>query len=274
MSNPTPAENADDTPIILGQDLTGTKFGRLTCIRFIERRGATIDLYQYFWQCQCTCGKLTAVRSTALRSGHSQSCGCLRTEATILRNKYTAGQLEILNAGELSRPDKKCNLCGVIKPRSDFYLLKKKASGRIKASSYCKECLVTKTIAGKKRWDLNNPYTAKQGRRRAYLKYRHGIAPEKVDAMIASQNGECAICGKKARLNLDHCHATGEFRAMLCHHCNCGLGHFFDDPDLIDKLSVYLRKWAAINKKIPSIPSVPTEQSPASEPHPTYLTLD
>lgn len=59
------------------KDLTGQRFGRLTVVKFAERKG------QYtYWECQCDCGKKTIVYSYSLTSGRTQSCGCLHNEIT------------------------------------------------------------------------------------------------------------------------------------------------------------------------------------------------
>ena len=65
-------------------------------------------------------------------------------------------------------------------------------------------------------------------------------------ALLKKQNGRCAICGTdklaktKNRLSIDHCHKTGTVRGLLCHHCNFGLGHFQDNPELLMKAIRYL----------------------------------
>lgn len=57
-------------------DLTGQRFGRWVVLRRdgIDRFGNST------WVCQCDCGKEKIVTAPALKSGASQSCGCLRTE--------------------------------------------------------------------------------------------------------------------------------------------------------------------------------------------------
>ena len=63
-------------------DLTGQKFGRLTVLEIIpERRNKRI-----YWKCQCDCGAIVEVDGNRLRSGNTQSCGCLHKELLAKRN--------------------------------------------------------------------------------------------------------------------------------------------------------------------------------------------
>ena len=52
-------------------DLTGRRFGRLTVLNII--RGKKIR-----WRCLCDCGTFTTSRTSHLKDGGAQSCGCLR----------------------------------------------------------------------------------------------------------------------------------------------------------------------------------------------------
>jgi hypothetical protein len=62
------------------------------------------------------------------------------------------------------------------------------------------------------------------------------------DAMLGRQGGVCKICRKPAlkRLCLDHDHANGWIRGLLCHKCNTGVGLFDDDIGRILRAAVYL----------------------------------
>lgn len=57
-------------------DLTGRRFGRL--VAQAKEGLATDD--EARWRCLCDCGNETCVRSSSLRNGTTQSCGCLRRE--------------------------------------------------------------------------------------------------------------------------------------------------------------------------------------------------
>jgi transcription elongation factor Elf1 len=57
---------------------------------------------------------------------------------------------------------------------------------------------------------------------------------------IKSTTYECVICGNEEPLVVDHDHKTGKIRGLLCNHCNRGLGHFRDDPDLLEFARIYL----------------------------------
>ncbi len=56
------------------------KYGRLTLLTCLEGRYTT-------WRCRCDCGNEIKVQAGRLKSGHTQSCGCLRKETTIKTNK-------------------------------------------------------------------------------------------------------------------------------------------------------------------------------------------
>lgn len=60
-------------------DLTGQKFGRLIVKGKERKNGRTM------WLCECECGNKTIVQGSALTGGITQSCGCLRSEATSKR---------------------------------------------------------------------------------------------------------------------------------------------------------------------------------------------
>lgn len=61
----------------------------------------------------------------------------------------------------------------------------------------------------------------------------YGLTLEQYEALYEAQGGVCYICqratGKTRRLAVDHDHATGYVRGLLCKPCNSVLAHFRDD---------------------------------------------
>ena len=79
---------------------------------------------------------------------------------------------------------------------------------------------------------------------------RFGIRQTDYDRILAEQNGVCAVCGlaetsldskhNPKPLGVDHDHATGAVRGLLCTKCNSMLGCALDDPDMLCKGAEYL----------------------------------
>ena len=106
----------------------------------------------------------------------------------------------------------------------------------------CKKCRTAAT----REWAERNPSAWERHLRKSLLKRRYGITIEEADALLEQQHGRCAICGvaegdsRGFRLHIDHNHATGVVRGILCHLCNSGLGHFRDNPEFLTKAIAYL----------------------------------
>ena len=71
---------------------------------------------------------------------------------------------------------------------------------------------------------------------------RYALSLQEYDALREKQDGACAICKKKPTswLCIDHCHATGVVRGLLCVKCNTGLGFYNEDPNLLLTAIAYL----------------------------------
>lgn len=85
-----------------------------------------------------------------------------------------------------------------------------------------------------------------------HLRTRYNLTPSEYNAMAEQQDYKCAICNidvseniranKQIALSVDHNHATGELRELLCMKCNYGLGYFKDNADVLEKASKYILK--------------------------------
>ena len=80
------------------------------------------------------------------------------------------------------------------------------------------------------RWAKNHPEQNAETQRRGRYRRKYGITVERYEALLAEQNGLCAICNSPAkngrRLSVDHDHETNEVRGLLCVSCNTGVGYF------------------------------------------------
>jgi hypothetical protein len=74
----------------------------------------------------------------------------------------------------------------------------------------------------------------------AYWLRRYGLTRAAVDQLRLEQGNVCAICGDAEPEHLDHDHATGGIRRLLCQRCNHGLGLFRDDPKLLHAAAYYV----------------------------------
>lgn len=68
-------------------DLTGLKFGRL----LVKRKSTEKNKYGVLlWECLCDCGNIVNLLTSSIKSGNTQSCGCLSRDNLIQRNKDNA----------------------------------------------------------------------------------------------------------------------------------------------------------------------------------------
>ncbi len=143
-----------------------------------------------------------------------------------------------------------CPTCEQTKSIEDFHNLRTRVDGKY---GRCKECALNASRKSNKRRKLFPDRVAKrkQGTVRSRLRCQWGMSIEEYNAMLANQNGACAICGNPsnqnthngypARLAVDHSHETGVIRGLLCRTCNLGIGNFLDLPVLLEAAVAYLR---------------------------------
>lgn len=149
----------------------------------------------------------------------------------------------------LTEPAKKaCSRCKQTLPLTDFYPHRRMRSGR---QSHCKACARAwhKERPGYVRrknaeWKAKNPSYPRDWQ----LKNKYGLTRDEVEAIRARQDHRCAGCltplaGIKECV--DHCHATGNVRGILCNGCNFVLGHVKDDIETLRRLAAYLTRLEA-----------------------------
>lgn len=61
-------------------DIIGTSSGKVMIIEYLGSKRDTGDRVRHYYKAQCEeCGKIFAVRRDNFLSGHSTTCGCVRT---------------------------------------------------------------------------------------------------------------------------------------------------------------------------------------------------
>lgn len=199
--------------------------------------------------CSVACRQAVAARRPAkakhrrLREGTCPECeksGLLRwvrgvCNACYLRH-YHAGTTDVLKAPRkvivpcsIVVEEKPCCSCKVVKQSDRFSRSKATVDGLGKA---CKDCQAALRKAKPEHY------------RNFELQRNYGITSEEYDQMYYDQDGLCLICSEEEPggrlMPVDHCHATGKVRGLLCANCNRGLGLFKDDPDRLLAAAMYL----------------------------------
>ena len=135
---------------------------------------------------------------------------------------------------------KECKVCHITKDISKFSKSKSMSSGFL---NQCNSCRYKKKLAG-------NP-GLRQKQREWNLKRDYGITVQEYESVFNKQGGLCAICKKKSMhrsgaLFVDHDHATGKLRALLCNPCNLLLGHSKDEISILKEAIKYLNKYKTV----------------------------
>ena len=203
--------------------LPGTPFGRL---KVLEWNPSTP------WRalCVCACGNRVVVDPKKLRSGHTQSCGCLQRERAgksqivVLKEGQTFGKLTVLEQFRGSGDTGTMVKCQCSCPAKTIITvsLKKLTSGHTKSCG-CLRKDVWKT------GEENTVYTERYDFKRVYGNYRSratarglefSLSREEVRKML---NGSCAYCGERAsgidRVNNDFGYITTNV-VGACIACN------------------------------------------------------
>ena len=80
---------------------------------------------------------------------------------------------------------------------------------------------------------------ASRSRRKPRRAAALGVDDAEYARLLEAQGGGCAICGSKPktrRLHVDHDHATGRVRGLLCHRCNRALPSWIGPEWLADAI--------------------------------------
>src|SRR5262249_35143322 len=131
------------------------------------------------------------------------------------------------------RSARTCLQCGKMKPFYDYAKLPEKSGLRDKICRTCRN-------PGSKRTPRLGKYDPQERVLERILRNKFGITVYEYNRMLEEQNYSCAICevsifDLKVRLSVDHCHALGHVRGLLCNSCNTILGHSKDNVKTLQR---------------------------------------
>ena len=113
---------------------------------------------------------------------------------------------------------------------------------REKTNAY-REANREKYREGQRKWIKRN-WTHIQRYNQDFKAKLLGASLKWYEARYEEQGGRCEICSDhKPRLCIDHDHATGEVRGLLCHRCNRGLGYFRDEKPFLVAAGDYVERY-------------------------------
>lgn len=154
---------------------------------------------------------------------------------------------------------KRCSRCRQVQPVSAFH----RRRGQDGYQAYCKPCSLAKNRERQK--DPEWRRRANEQEKARYrtdpdkyywrnLRLRHGLTQAEHAAFLHKQNHACAICltpfpadpiadrRTQRRIYVDHDHASGLVRGLLCPGCNTAVGLMKDDPATAERIASYLRQ--------------------------------
>jgi hypothetical protein len=143
-----------------------------------------------------------------------------------------------------------CKKCQVEKPMAEFQRDKHRKNGHAYS---CKSCMRPLKKESGRRW-RDKPENRDEYRKKDrwyQRKYAYGITKEQFFEILAKQGGGCAICKHippgevDKHMVVDHHHASGVIRGLLCQKCNRSLGMFKDSVSLLRTAALYLERSGA-----------------------------
>lgn len=150
---------------------------------------------------------------------------------------------------------KTCNACGLEKPYSEFHRNPETHDGYRYTCKLCRKNKVpsNRTVSRQTR-KRQDPATRKSyGSRKenggegwAQIKRldKYGLTVTEFEALYESQSGQCGCCSNPLgdKYCIDHDHATGAVRGLLCYACNSGIGQLGDTIEGLQRAIQYLSR--------------------------------
>ena len=161
-------------------------------------------------------------RQRPYSGGYRSSCICGWSGGLCGRSEKSLKEYSFHVSYTIDNGSFKCRRCGKSKGAKEM------------RPDYRYMCLDCFSKSGNE-WASKNPTRSARHKRNHHLIKNFGITLVESELLLKKQGGVCAICRKEPREkrglrpHLDHDHATGKVRGILCAPCNFGLGAFRDN---------------------------------------------
>ena len=140
-------------------------------------------------------------------------------------------------AGGIKHEGRPCDRCQEL-------FTPKKANAR-----FCAPCRRLRKLESQKRWNArpeNKAIKQRLHREKRYARThelaKYGLTIGTFEKMVTQRDSRCDICEQLRELCLDHDHATGAVRGLLCRSCNRALGLLGDTADSVHRALIYLEE--------------------------------
>lgn len=135
---------------------------------------------------------------------------------------------------------KQCKFCLKTKALDEFH---KHQTNKDRKMGHCKTCDHVK----KQKYKERNYRKTRDIEHDCHLRRTYNITLIKYNEMLDQQDNKCAICGVHKDtltrgLYVDHCHATGKVRELLCTRCNSVIGYCKENSNNLLNAINYLLK--------------------------------
>lgn len=140
-----------------------------------------------------------------------------------------------------------CPSCDSFFPLDNFH---KDARGTLGLTRRCKQCHSGKSYQSRiKRPNLRSERY--ESMRKWMLDSKYNLTVEDFERLLKQQRGLCKICGTKPEkwwsneanggLSIDHHHACGKVRGLLCSNCNTAIGLLGENDKNLKRAIKYLK---------------------------------
>jgi hypothetical protein len=132
---------------------------------------------------------------------------------------------------------KRCSKCKVPKPLNEFHKRKSSKDG------YDHHCKICGNSRHREKYSTDSEYRSRK--KHSYIRTVYKLTEAEHSKLISKHNGKCGICDtdfkSKRTTYIDHDHATGKVRGLLCPKCNILLGASMDNIKILQSAISYLK---------------------------------